>query len=109
MYILRLSGIYIHTYIYMYVYIYIYINIFIYVCMYICICICKYIYQLLKWKNQKQCLFLMAYTKNKKYKKYDINKESQSFQFYQSKIYGVGRVMASKQLFKDALKNISIW
>ena len=50
----------------------------------------------------------MAYTKNKKYKKYDINKESQSFQFYQSKIYGVGRVMASKQLFKDALKNISI-
>ena len=35
-------------------------------------------------------------------------KESQNVQFYQFKIYGVGRVMVKKQLFKYALINISI-
>ena len=42
-------------------------------------------------------------------KKYDIDtKDSQNFLFYGSKRYGVTRVMANKQLFKDGLKNISL-
>ena len=51
----------------------------------------------------------MQKIKSKKKKKYDPKKESQNFPFYWFNVYEIGRVMSSKQLFKDALINISIW
>ena len=57
-------------------------------------------------KKQKLYLFLMAYTKNKNLK--NVTQRIAKFSILLIQIYGFGRVMANKQLFKGALINISI-